>query len=161
MAMQQALPKETFVDTPADDVRANNSGNRPFTKQQHPSRWHRLIDALHWGRMGSAQREIKRHQDAILFWRRGLAERKAHLRAVSSRTARAANAVAYRVPGGRFGAFGTQIGRGFINMRAMVKEWRRRILRCELLSLNDVELRDIRWTRSEAQEEARKPFWRA
>jgi hypothetical protein len=33
--------------------------------------------------MRSAQRETERHADMILFWRRGLAERGDHLRAVA------------------------------------------------------------------------------
>jgi hypothetical protein len=41
--------------------------------------------------MWSAQREIERHADAILFWRRGLAERGAHLRPVADPNAMAAN----------------------------------------------------------------------
>jgi hypothetical protein len=41
--------------------------------------------------MWSAQREIERHADAILFWRRGLAKRGAHLRPVADPNAMAAN----------------------------------------------------------------------
>jgi hypothetical protein len=48
-----------------------------------PSRWQRFVNALCKARMWSARREIERHADAVLFWRRGLAERGAHLRPVA------------------------------------------------------------------------------
>jgi len=34
-------------------------------------------------------------------------------------------------------------------------------MRNELITLSDIDLRDIRWTRAEMEAEARKPFWRA
>jgi len=48
-----------------------------------PTRWQRFVNALRKARMWSARREIERHADAVLFWRRGLAERGAHLRPVA------------------------------------------------------------------------------
>jgi uncharacterized protein YjiS (DUF1127 family) len=46
--------------------------------------------------------------------------------------------------------------------RNRVREWRQRIReRNEVMMLSDRDLRDIRWTRYEAQVEARKPFWQA
>jgi len=52
------------------------------------------------------------------------------------------------------------------NIRAsyvLAKEkWRRRVrMRNELITLSDGDLRDIGWTRAEANAERRKPFWRA
>jgi hypothetical protein len=47
------------------------------------SRWQRFVNALYKTRMWSAHREIERHADAILFWHRGLAERRAYLRPVA------------------------------------------------------------------------------
>jgi hypothetical protein len=52
--------------------------------QYKPSRWRRFINALYQARMWSAHRETERHADTILFWRRGLAERGDHLRAVAA-----------------------------------------------------------------------------
>jgi uncharacterized protein YjiS (DUF1127 family) len=43
-----------------------------------------------------------------------------------------------------------------------LREWRRRVRsRQELLALTHRDLRDLRWTRAEAEAEARKPFWEA
>jgi hypothetical protein len=56
-----------------------------------PGRWQRFVNTLCEARMWSAQREIERHADAILFWRRGLAKRGAHLRPVADPNAMAAN----------------------------------------------------------------------
>jgi uncharacterized protein YjiS (DUF1127 family) len=39
--------------------------------------------------------------------------------------------------------------------------WRSRVRRRnELMTLSDRDLRDFKWTRAEADAEARKPFWR-
>jgi uncharacterized protein YjiS (DUF1127 family) len=44
----------------------------------------------------------------------------------------------------------------------LMAQWRRRVLiRNELITLNDSDLRDIGWTRAEVEAERRKPFWRA
>lgn len=48
-----------------------------------PGRWQRFVNTLCEARMWSAQREIERHADAILLWRRGLADRGVHLRPVA------------------------------------------------------------------------------
>lgn len=50
----------------------------------------------------------------------------------------------------------------FANVLATLKEWRRRARsRQELAALSDRCLRDIGVTRYDADNEARKPFWRA
>ncbi len=47
-------------------------------------------------------------------------------------------------------------------LMARLHEWRRRVrIRNELLTLTAGDLRDIGWTRAEAETEARKPFWEA
>jgi len=47
-------------------------------------------------------------------------------------------------------------------LRALVREWRRRVrTRRELSALCDRALRDIGITRYDALHETRKPFWRA
>jgi uncharacterized protein YjiS (DUF1127 family) len=44
----------------------------------------------------------------------------------------------------------------------VMAEWRRRVrMRNELITLSEGDLRDIGWTRAEANVERRKPFWRA
>jgi uncharacterized protein YjiS (DUF1127 family) len=46
-------------------------------------------------------------------------------------------------------------------LRAVLEQWRRRWQeRAELARLSDRELRDFLISRSEAMEEAAKPFWR-
>lgn len=51
------------------------------------------------------------------------------------------------------------ITKGF---RDRMREWRQRVrVRNELMMLSDRDLRDLRWTRSEVDGEAGKPFWRA
>jgi hypothetical protein len=57
--------------------------------QHRPRYWQRFLNALYKARMWSAQREIEWHADAILSWRRGLAERGAHLRPVADPSAMA------------------------------------------------------------------------
>ena len=43
---------------------------------------------------------------------------------------------------------------------AASREWHRRYReRAELLTLNNVELQDMRWTRADAEAEGRKPLW--
>jgi uncharacterized protein YjiS (DUF1127 family) len=50
----------------------------------------------------------------------------------------------------------------FIAAPQIIAQWRRRVrIRNELVTLNDGDLRDIRWTRAEVEAECRKPFWRA
>jgi uncharacterized protein YjiS (DUF1127 family) len=127
--------------------------------QDHRSPWHRLLDTLFEARLRSAQREIARHEDAIVLWRRRLAQRGAHLRAVTAGNAAAADASPATAQA--FEKFDRRLGAAFANMAAVVAQCRRRIrLRSELLALSDNELRDIRWTRAEAEAQARKPFWR-
>ena len=47
-------------------------------------------------------------------------------------------------------------------LREIMAQWRRRVLmRNELMTLGDRDLRDIGWTRAELEAEFRKPFWRA
>ena len=84
---------------PSGTVSTNDiaSSNVIVDAQYVPSRWRGFINALYQARMWSAQRETERHADMILFWRRGLAERGAHLRAVAGpRTAVANDDVDYR-----------------------------------------------------------------
>jgi uncharacterized protein YjiS (DUF1127 family) len=62
-------------------------------------------------------------------------------------------------------AFHTSIDRardGIALLGARLIAWRRRARRrSELMMLSDRDLHDIRWTRAEAEAEARKPIWRA
>jgi len=87
MAMHTSLRNEAPVDenpalsVPAGAVSTNDVANSDA--KYEPSRWRRFINALYQARMWSARRETERHADMILFWRRGLAERGAHLRAVA------------------------------------------------------------------------------
>ena len=69
------------------------------------------------------------------------------------------------------GAAGAAIGldlywgccrRSLCALYELMAQWRRRVLiRNELITLNDSDLRDIGWTRAEVEAERRKPFWRA
>jgi uncharacterized protein YjiS (DUF1127 family) len=50
----------------------------------------------------------------------------------------------------------------FFTARQIIAHWRRRVrIRNELITLSYSDLRDIGWTRAEAETERRKPFWRA
>jgi len=54
------------------------------------------------------------------------------------------------------------LARGITRFRDRVREWQRRVrMRNELMLLSERDLRDVRWTRSDVEAEARKPFWRA
>src|SRR6516165_9331754 len=144
-----------------DPIIVNDPATRiALDAQDHRSRWHRLLDMLFQARLRSAQREIARHEDAIVLWRRRLAQRGTHLRAVTADNAAAADAAASPVTVRAFEKFGRRLGAAFVNLPVIVARCRRRIrLRDELLALSNNELRDIRWTRAEAQAQARKPFW--
>ena len=145
-----------------DPIVANDPATRiALDAQDHRGRCHRLLDTLFQARLRSAQREIARHEDAIVLWRRRLAQRGAHLRTVTAGNATAADAAVSPATVQAFEKFGRRLGAAFANMPAIVARCRRRIrLRGELLALTDNELRDIRWTRAEAEAQARKPFWR-
>jgi uncharacterized protein YjiS (DUF1127 family) len=55
-----------------------------------------------------------------------------------------------------------RVGTTLAAVRETIARWRLRVrIRSELMLLNDGDLRDIRWTRAEAEAESRKPFWRA
>jgi uncharacterized protein YjiS (DUF1127 family) len=57
---------------------------------------------------------------------------------------------------------GWWVGAALTAARETIAHWRLRVrIRSELMLLNDGDLRDIRWTRAEAEAESRKPFWRA
>jgi uncharacterized protein YjiS (DUF1127 family) len=44
---------------------------------------------------------------------------------------------------------------------AVIREWHRRYRqRAELLTLDNVELQDMRWTYADAEAEGRKPLWK-
>ena len=154
--MQPALRSKTIIEAnestghgPAFDVAADVHGQR--------GGWERFLDALFQSRMWSAQREIERHSDWILFWRRGLAERRAHLRPVANECAEAStDALASH------GQQSADSAGSFMRVRLMFDAWRKRVhLRRELMGLSASDLHDIRWTRAEVEAEGRKPFWRA
>jgi uncharacterized protein YjiS (DUF1127 family) len=55
-----------------------------------------------------------------------------------------------------------RVGTTLAAARKIMAHWRLRVrIRSELMLLIDGDLRDIRWTRAEAEAESRKPFWRA
>jgi uncharacterized protein YjiS (DUF1127 family) len=121
--------------------------------------WRRFMDALYEGRMRSARREIARHRDTIAFLRRHLVERKEHLHLVPGQ---ASNACVPGTSERRFQPLGRRVRAVFIAAPQIIAQWRRRVrIRNELVTLNDGDLRDIRWTRAEVEAECRKPFWRA
>jgi uncharacterized protein YjiS (DUF1127 family) len=127
--------------------------------QDRSGPWRRFMDALYEGRMRSARHEISRHRDAIAFLRRHLVARKVHLHLVPGQASAAC------VPGiyeRRFQPLGRGVRAIFIVAPQIIAEWRRRVrIRNELLTLNDGDLHDIRWTRAEVEAECRKPFWQA
>ena len=154
--MQPALRSKTIIEAnestahgPAFDVAGDVHGQR--------GRWERFLDALFQWRMWSARREIERHSDWILFWRRGLAERGAHLRPVANECAEGST----DAPASH-GQQSANLGGSFMRVRLMFDTWRKRVrLRRELMGLSASDLHDIRWTRAEVEAEGRKPFWRA
>ena len=159
MIAQAPQHRDRYLNEP---VVANEPAARTaLDVQEHRSRWHRLLDTLFQARLRSAQREIARHEDAIVLWRRRLAQRGAHLRTVTAGNATAADAAVSPATVQAFEKFRRRFGAAFTNTPAVVAQCRRRIrLRGELLALSDNELRDIRWTRAKAEAQARKPFWR-
>jgi uncharacterized protein YjiS (DUF1127 family) len=148
------------LSVPAGAVSTNDVANSDA--KYEPSRWRRFINALYQARMWSAQRETERHEDVIHFWRRGLAERGAHLRPVAGSGTTVGNDDAgYRTSAWVTQELGTGVDGAFTRVRTMVAQWRRRRrVRRELLALSDSDLCDLRWTRAEAEAENRKPFWR-
>jgi uncharacterized protein YjiS (DUF1127 family) len=159
MIAQAPQHREQYLSKPvvANDLAARTA----LDAQDHRDRWHRLLDTLFQARLRSAQREIARHEDAIVLWRRRLAQRGAHLRTVTAGNAAVADAAVSPATVQPFEKFCGRLGAVFANMPAIVAQCRRRVrLRGELLALSDNELRDIRWTRAEAEAQARKPFWR-
>jgi hypothetical protein len=83
---KQAVGEENAVlPTSAGAVTTNDVADSAVIAdaQHRPRGWQRFVNALYKARMWSAQREIERHADAILFWRRGLADRGVHLRPVA------------------------------------------------------------------------------
>ncbi len=132
-----------------------------FDGQHDQTLWQRLVSTLYQARIWSAQREIDRHQDTIQFWRRGLAQRRAHLRPVTTPAAGPDNAVVESAGKRAFRTFAAHAAGTLMNVDSVAAAWRRRSrLRRELLALSDSDLRDIRWTRAEVEAEGRKPFWR-
>jgi hypothetical protein len=86
--MQSAVRNETVIERNA------GATPHPIPETAEPDAhgqqgwWQRIVNALFQSRMWSAQREIEPHQDRILFWRRGLANRGAHLRPVAEDSAK-------------------------------------------------------------------------
>ena len=129
--------------------------------QEQRGRWRRLLDALYAGRMLSARREIERHRDVIVFLRRRLVERRAHLHFVPDPDSTAASDRG-TAPARWFAVAVDRVRAGLGAARTMMARWRRRLrIRNELSTLSDGDLRDIRWTKAEVDAERRKPFWRA
>jgi len=154
--MQPALRSKTIIDP---NERTAHEPAFELAQDVHDQRgwWKRFLNALFQSRMWSAQRETERHSDWILFWRRGLAERGAHLRPVANESTEASlDALASH------GQRSANVGGSFIRMRQILERWRKRVLmRRELMGLSASDLHDIRWTRAEVEAEGRKPFWRA
>jgi uncharacterized protein YjiS (DUF1127 family) len=161
--MQTAVRNETIIE------RNVGATHHPVSESAGPEAhdqegwWQRIANALFQSRMWSAQREIERHQERILFWRRGLAKRGAHLRPVANNTTEVSvHAVAAHSRMQGFVVSSFEVGRAFMRMPALLERWRKRVrARRELLALSDRDLHEIRWTRAEAEAEGRKPFWRA
>jgi uncharacterized protein YjiS (DUF1127 family) len=160
---EAAADENAALSLPAGTVSTHDITNSDVIvdAQYKPRRWRRFINALYQARMWSAQRETERHADMILFWRRGLAERGGHLRAVAHPgTTVGKDDVVYHTSACVIQELATEVDGVFTRVRAMMAQWRRRSrVRRELLALSDSDLRDIRWTRAEAEAENRKPFW--
>ena len=77
------------------------------------------------------------------------------------RSVAAAISGAWPRPEQRIPVRGSWIRATLASAREIMAEWRRRARsRNELMTLSDRDLRDVRWTRAEAEAECRKPFWR-
>jgi uncharacterized protein YjiS (DUF1127 family) len=161
--MQTALRNEATIERNDSTTHETALELAQLDARDQQGLWQRFVSALFQARMRSAQREIERHHDWILFWRRGLGERGAHLRPVANDRAEVSiHAVAYHSRAQAFLASSAEVGRPFMHLRPMLERWRKRVrVRRELLALSDSDLHDIRWTRAEVEAEGRKPFWRA
>jgi uncharacterized protein YjiS (DUF1127 family) len=161
--MQPAVRKETIIERNVGATHHLVPEIAGPEAHDQEGWWQRIANALFQSRMWSAQREIERHQDRILFWRRGLAKRGAHLRPIANDTTEVSvHAVASHSRAQGFLVSSSDVGRAFMRMPALLERWRKRVrARRELLVLSDSDLQEIRWTKAEAEAEGRKPFWQA